>query len=89
MRDAICRSRHRFEQQSFYNVSYVTIGGGDGSSFEKAVIVHAHKLETAILAAYKYIALRYRLAQFSQWHLSSRKSAVLTLGRPLAHHFFA
>jgi hypothetical protein len=51
----------------------VTIGGGDGSSFEKAIVVHAPKVETAILAAYEYIALRYRLVQFSQWHLSIRK----------------
>src|SRR6266508_1134307 len=51
----------------------VTIGGGDGSSFEKAIIVHSPKVETVILAAYEYIALRYRLAQFSQWHISIRK----------------
>jgi hypothetical protein len=51
----------------------VTIGGGDGSSFEKAVIVHSSKVETVILAAYEYIALRYRLAQFNEWHISIRK----------------
>ena len=51
----------------------VTIGGGDGSSFEKAIIVHAPKIEKAILAADEYIALRYRLAQFSQWSLIYRK----------------
>ena len=52
----------------------VTIGGGDGSSFEKAIIVHSPKVEMVMLAAYEYIALRYRLARFSQWHISIRKS---------------
>jgi len=37
----------------------VTIGGGDGSSFEKAIIVHAASLPQALLAGFEYIALRY------------------------------
>ena len=41
----------------------VTIGGGDGSSFEKAIIVHAASLPQALLAGFEYIALRYRWFQ--------------------------
>jgi len=77
----------------------VTIGGGDGSSFEKAIIVHAPNVETAILAVYEYVALRYRLAQFSQWHLSIRKGKyylvmtynyTLTMGLfPIGRHAFS
>ena len=37
----------------------VTIGGGDGSSFEKAIVVHAASLPQASLAGFEYIALRY------------------------------
>jgi TonB family protein len=37
----------------------VTIGGGDGSSFEKAIIVHAASLPQASFAGFEYIALRY------------------------------
>jgi hypothetical protein len=51
----------------------VTIGGGDGSSFEKAIIVRSSKVEMAIAAAWEYISLRYRLWQFSGWHISIRK----------------
>jgi hypothetical protein len=43
----------------------VTIAGGDGSSFDKAIIVHAANLQKAFLAGYEYILLRYRLFQFS------------------------
>jgi hypothetical protein len=51
----------------------VTIGGGDGSSFEKAIIVHAPKVETATVAVWEYIALRYRVWQLSKWALVNRK----------------
>jgi hypothetical protein len=37
----------------------VTIGGGDGSSFEKAIIVHAASQPQALVAGFEYIALRY------------------------------
>ena len=37
----------------------VTIGGGEGSSFEKAIVVHAANLHQALLAGFEYIALRY------------------------------
>jgi hypothetical protein len=30
-----------------------------------------------MLAGYEYIALRYRLAQFSQWHLSEGATVVI------------
>ena len=43
----------------------VTIGGGDGSSFEKAIIVHAASLPQALLAGFEYIALRYGWIQIS------------------------
>ena len=43
----------------------VTIGGGDGSSFDKAIIVHAASLPQALLAGYEYIALRYGWFQIS------------------------
>jgi hypothetical protein len=44
----------------------VTIAGGDGSSFEKAIIIHAPNRETAIWALYEYIILHYRLWQFKR-----------------------
>ena len=37
----------------------VTIGGDDGSSFDKAIIVHADNLLKELLAGYEYIVLRY------------------------------
>jgi hypothetical protein len=43
----------------------VTISGGDGSSFDKAIIVHAVDLPKEFLAGYKYIVLRYRWFQIS------------------------
>jgi hypothetical protein len=43
----------------------VTIVGGDGSSFENAIVVHAADLQRAFIGAYEYILLRYRLLQFS------------------------
>lgn len=43
----------------------VTIGGGDGSSFDKAIIVHAATLPQALLAGFEYIALRYGWFQIS------------------------
>ena len=51
----------------------VTIGGGDGSSFEKAIIVHAANPQMAVLAGYEYILLCYRLWQFSSYRLSIYK----------------
>ena len=51
----------------------VTIGGGDGSSFEKAIIVHAANPQMAVLAGDEYIALRYRLWQISSYRLSIYK----------------
>jgi hypothetical protein len=51
----------------------VTIGGGDGSSFENAIIVYAPNVETAKVAVWEYIALRYRVWQLSQSALVSRK----------------
>jgi hypothetical protein len=41
----------------------ITLGGGDGSSFEKAIIVHAPDEVRAIVAEHEYILLRYRLLQ--------------------------
>src|SRR5438093_13301950 len=38
----------------------VTIGGGDGSSFDKAIIVHAASLPQAMFARFEYIVLRYK-----------------------------
>src|SRR5437899_7203060 len=38
----------------------VTIGGGDGSSFDKAIIVQAASLSQAMFAGFEYIALRYK-----------------------------
>jgi hypothetical protein len=43
----------------------VTIGGGDGSSFDKAIIVHADNVPKEFLAGYEYIVLRYRWFQIS------------------------
>ena len=43
----------------------VTIGGGDGSSFDTAIIVHADNLPKEFLAGYEYIMLRYRWFQIS------------------------
>ena len=43
----------------------VTIGGGDGSSFDNAIIVHAASLTQALLAGFEYIALRYGWFQIS------------------------
>src|SRR5438309_9912886 len=43
----------------------VKIGGGDGSSFDKAIIVHAASLAQALLAGFEYIALRYKWFQIS------------------------
>jgi hypothetical protein len=52
----------------------VTIGGGDGSSFEKAIIVHAANPQMAVLAGDEYISLRYRLWQISSYRLSIYKA---------------
>ena len=43
----------------------VTIGGGDGSSFEKAIIVHAAGLPQASFAGFEYVVLRYGWFQIS------------------------
>lgn len=47
----------------------VTIGGGDGSSFDKAIIVHAASLPQAMFADFEYIALRYNWFQISSGSL--------------------
>src|SRR5205823_10142824 len=43
----------------------VTIGGGDGSSFEKAIIVHAASLPQSSFAGFEYVVLRYGWFQIS------------------------
>jgi hypothetical protein len=77
----------RTERQSFYNVSQasplvvVTV-----RHLTKAIVVHAPKVETALLGAYEYIALRYRLWQFNQWRLSIFKNKyylVITYNYPV------
>jgi TonB family protein len=47
----------------------VTIGGGDGSSYDKAIIVHAASLPQAMFAGFEYIALRYKWFQISSGSL--------------------
>jgi len=47
----------------------VTIRGGDGSSFEKAIVVHAASLPQATLAGFEYIALRYNWFQITNGSL--------------------
>src|ERR1700730_5758649 len=54
----------------------VTIGGGDGSSFEKAIIIHARNVETETVAENEYIALRYRLWQFERAEIVRYKGKV-------------
>ena len=44
----------------------VTIGGGDGSSFDKAMIVHAASLPQALFGGFEYVALRYGWIQISK-----------------------
>lgn len=51
----------------------VAIGGGDGSSFEKAIIVHAASLPQAVLAGFEYIALRYGWFQISSGSIVHHK----------------
>jgi hypothetical protein len=51
----------------------VTIVGGDGSSFEKAIIVNAANPQMAVLAGDEYIALRYRVWKISSYRLSIYK----------------
>src|SRR5215469_3088104 len=51
----------------------VTISGGDGSSFEKAIIVHASNVKAATAAVWEYIALRYRVWELTQSALVNRK----------------
>jgi TonB family protein len=51
----------------------VTIGGGDGSSFDKAIIVHAASLTQALLAGFEYIALRYKWFQISSGSIAYYK----------------
>jgi len=43
----------------------VKIGGGDGSSFDKAIIIHAASLPQAMFGGFEYIALRYGWFQIS------------------------
>lgn len=47
----------------------VTISGGDGSSFDKAIVVHAASLPQATLAGFEYIALRYNWFQITSGSL--------------------
>jgi hypothetical protein len=47
----------------------VTISGGDGSSVEKAIVVHAASLPQATLAGFEYIALRYNWFQITSGSL--------------------
>jgi len=47
----------------------VTIGGGDGSSFDKAIIIHAASLPQAMFGGFEYIALRYGWFQISSGSL--------------------
>lgn len=54
----------------------VTIGGGDGSSFDKAIVVHAASLHQALLAGFEYIALRYG------WFQITSGSTVRYKGKP-------
>jgi TonB family protein len=59
----------------------VTIGGGDGSSFDKAIIVHAASLPQALLAGFEYIALRYGWFQISSGsivHYKGKSFKVIT-----------
>jgi len=63
----------------------ITLGGGDGSSFEKAIIVHAPDEVRAIVAEHEYILLRYRLLQLiSQVRLRENPGdrSWLTIERP-------
>jgi hypothetical protein len=54
----------------------VTIGGGDGSSYDKAIIVHAASLTQAMFTGFEYIALRYNWFKISSGSLvrHNRKS---------------
>jgi TonB family protein len=54
----------------------VTIGGGDGSSFEKAIIVHAASLSQAMFAGFEYIVLRYKWFGISSGSLVRQKGKV-------------
>ena len=54
----------------------VRLGGGDGSSFEKAIIIHAPNVETETVAENEYIALRYRLWQFERAEIVRYKGKV-------------
>lgn len=47
----------------------VTISGGDGSSLDKAIVVHAASLPQATLAGFEYIALRYNWFQITSGSL--------------------
>jgi TonB family protein len=54
----------------------VRLGGGDGSSFEKAIIVHAASLAQAMFAGFEYIALRYGWFQISSGSIVRSKGKV-------------
>lgn len=43
----------------------VTINGGDGSSFDKAIIVHAASLPEAMFGGFEYVALHFGWIQIS------------------------
>jgi TonB family protein len=51
----------------------VRIGGGDGSSFDNAIIVHAASLPQALLAGFEYIALRYGWIQIGNGSIARYK----------------
>ena len=58
-RTAILCNRHDRAAAEVQRSEGVTIGGDDGSSFDKAIIVHADNLLKELLAGYEYIVLRY------------------------------
>lgn len=51
----------------------VTISGGDGSSFDKAIVIRATRLPRALLAGFEYIALRYGWIQISSGSIAHYK----------------
>jgi TonB family protein len=54
----------------------VRLGGGDGSSLDKAIIVHAASLPQAMFAGFEYIALRYGWFQISSGSIVHSKGKV-------------
>jgi TonB family protein len=54
----------------------VTIGGGDGSSLDKAINIHAASLPQAMFAGFEYIALRYGWFQITSGSIVHSKGKV-------------